>query len=80
MFGMSSGVIDDSSRSLNPKPRKHVVDLLGGGVVHVFGDAGRHDPRTYHDWLAGNFPGDSFDVGTISPIDIFHVGLREGEW
>ncbi len=75
MFGMTSCVIDESPCPFDPQPREHGVNLLGGGIVHVLGNAGHHDPRPYNDWLTRNLAGDALHVGAIGPIDGFHVIL-----
>jgi len=77
--GISPCVIDDAPRPLNPQPWEQVVDLLGRGVVHVLGHAGRQDASTLHDRLAGHLPGNPFNVGTIGPVyfgRIAHGGAR----
>src|ERR1700722_7915835 len=77
--GISPCVIDDAPRPLNPQPWEQVVDLLGRGVVHVLGHAGRQDASTLHDRLAGHLAGNPFNVGTIGPVyfgRIAHGGAR----
>jgi hypothetical protein len=78
---MLLGECDDSTGSLDTETREMLVGKLlrADPTFSVHDHAVSQDARAFDDRQARHFARNPFNVRAISPINVFHVRLGEGE-